>query len=82
MWIFMSLGVGLRDAPVGVGSSAAVYSMAGRAPLQLAHQRDDGPRPAPQPSREAPPSRWAGPIIDLAAEPGPVQRGRLIDILV
>jgi hypothetical protein len=75
MWIFMSLGVGLRDAPVGVGSSAAVYSMAGGAPLQLVHQRDDGPRQAPQ-------SQWAGPVIDLAPEPGPVQRGRLIDILV
>lgn len=93
----MSLGVGLRNAPVGAGTSAAEYSMVGEAPLQLVHQRNDGPReagrgfaippaararPAPQPSREAPPSRWAGPVIDLAAEPAPIQRGQLIDILV
>ncbi len=93
----MSLGVGLREAPVGVGSSAAVYSMAGSAPLKLVHQRNNvpsesgpgfaipawpRPRPSTQPSREASPSRWAGPVIDDATELGPVPRGQLIDILV
>ncbi len=95
----MSLGVGLREAPVGVGSSTAVYSMVERAPQQLVHQRNEAPResgrgfavpasprlrPSTQPSREAPPSRWAGPVIDHAADQdqGPAQRGQLIDILV
>ena len=97
MWIYMSLGVGLRSASVGVGTSAAEYSMVGGAPLKLTHQRNDWPRetargfaipasararPALQPSRETPPPRWAGPVIDLSAEAAPVQRGQLIDILV
>ena len=97
MWIHLSIGVGLRNAPAGIGASDAEYSMVERAPLQLAHQRNDWPReaargfaipasararPAPQPSRETPTPRWAGPVIDLSAEPAPIQRGQLIDILV
>lgn len=67
--------------------------MAGGAPLRLVHHRNENARsfaipasararPAPQPSRETPPSRWSGPVIDLAAEPAPIQRGQLIDIVV
>ena len=93
MWIHLSIGVGLRNAPAGVGASDAEYSMVERAPLRLAHQRTEGargfaipssarPRPSTQSNREASPSRWNGPVIDLAAEPGPIQRGQMIDILV
>lgn len=100
MWLYMSLGIGLRETPGSVGFRASVHPVAGGAPLQLVHQstdRDDGTRggirglgivassrqrPPVKPSREATAPQWTGPAIDLTAEPAPVQRGQLIDILV